>query len=146
MGGRVGICTFIMSTTHDVAADADADLSPACGPSDRSGSYVVSPSMLDEDGMAGAGGAGDGLLAAACSRWSRAFKASARLRSASARVAPPPPRPPSLLAFMMLGRPPSARALACSFPASMSSAEKGVQTLSATRVLYSWSDSFATGV
>ena len=93
---------------------------------------------LDSSGFvntAGAGteGAGAGRDVAACNLWSNAFRAKARLRSASARVWPA--FPPRLLGFMMLGKPPSTLALACSFPASMSSVEKGVQTFKDTRVL-----------
>lgn len=47
---------------------------------------------------------------------------------------------------MILGRPPSARALACSLPASMSCEENGVQTLSETRVLYMPSANVPIGV
>ena len=107
----------------------DAGCAGASARSDCCGVSLVPFEGADPEG----GGAAADRAAAACSRWSSAFRASARLLSASARVAPP--APPLLLGFIMLGRPPSARALAWSLPASISCAEKGVHTPSDTMTL-----------
>ena len=83
-------------------------------------------------------------LVAACSLWSKALRANALRLSASARAPPDagwatPPR------ASMLDNPPSPLAFACELPASMSAAEKGVQSLMVTRQLYTMSATAATG-
>jgi len=72
--------------------------------------------------------AGSPLEAAAFSLWSNAANANARRLSASS-LRPLP------LPLIMLGSPPSARAIADSFDASISSALKGVHTCNVMRML-----------